>query len=61
VVGVYYRPPDQGEFVDEAFVLQLQDASHLQALVLLGDVNHPDIFWRSSIESWAIQETRGVH
>lgn len=26
VVGVYYRLPDQGEEVDEQFVLQLQEA-----------------------------------
>lgn len=44
VVGVYYRPPDQGEDVDEAFasLLRLQEASHLQALILLGHINHPD-------------------
>ena len=23
VIGVYYRPPDQGETVDEAFLLQM--------------------------------------
>ena len=27
VVGVYYRPPDQEELIDEAFFLQLQEAS----------------------------------
>ncbi|KAK4810454.1 LOW QUALITY PROTEIN: hypothetical protein QYF61_004234 [Mycteria americana] len=47
VVGVCYRPPDQGEEVDEEFFLQLQEASHSQALILLGDVNHPDICWKS--------------
>lgn len=31
VVGVYYRPPNQGEPVDVTFFLQLQ------ALILLGD------------------------
>lgn len=25
VVGVYYRPPDQGKPIDEAFLLQLQE------------------------------------
>jgi len=44
-VGVYYRPPDQEEEVDEAFYRQLQAASQLQALVLMGDFNHPDISW----------------
>jgi len=44
-VGVYYRPPDQEEEVDEAFYKQLQVASQSQALVLMGDFNHPDISW----------------
>ncbi|KAK4828983.1 hypothetical protein QYF61_001639 [Mycteria americana] len=51
VVGVYYRTPNQGEPIDEAFFLQLQEASHLQALVLLGDFNHFDICWKSSMAS----------
>jgi len=45
VVGVYYRPPDQDEEVDEAFYRQLKVASQSQALVLMGDINHPDISW----------------
>ncbi|GAB0196022.1 hypothetical protein GRJ2_002067500 [Grus japonensis] len=48
VVGVYYRPPDQGEEVDEEFFLQLQEASCSQALILIGDFNHLDICWKSS-------------
>ena len=44
VVGVYNRPPDQGEPVDEAFLLQLPEASSLQALVLMGDFNHPEVY-----------------
>jgi len=44
-VGVYYRPPDQDEEVDEAFYRQLKGASQSQALVLMGDFNHPDISW----------------
>ncbi|GAB0208991.1 hypothetical protein GRJ2_003364800 [Grus japonensis] len=47
VVGVYYRPPDQEEEVDEAFYRQLEVASRSQALVLMGDINHPDICWKS--------------
>jgi len=31
VVGVYYKPPNQGEPTDEPFFLQLQEASRLQA------------------------------
>jgi len=43
IVSVYCRPPDQEEEVDEAFYKQLQVASQSQALVLMGDFNHPDI------------------
>ncbi|KAK4811192.1 hypothetical protein QYF61_019823 [Mycteria americana] len=43
--------PDQGEDVDEAFLLQLQEASCSQALILLGDFNHPDICWKSGTAS----------
>ncbi|PKU35646.1 egf-like repeat and discoidin i-like domain-containing protein 3 [Limosa lapponica baueri] len=57
VVGVYYRPPDQGEPIDEAFLLQLQKASRSQSLVLLGDFSHPDICWKSSTAS-CIQSRR---
>ncbi|XP_014813222.1 PREDICTED: uncharacterized protein LOC106897227 [Calidris pugnax] len=48
VVGVYYRPPDQAEPVNDAFLLQLEEASRSQALILLGDFNHPDICWKSN-------------
>jgi len=51
VVGVYYRPPDQRELINTAFFLQLQEASHLQTLTLLGDFYHPDICWKSSMAS----------
>ncbi|GAB0201705.1 hypothetical protein GRJ2_002636100 [Grus japonensis] len=51
VVGVYYRLPDQGEPIDEAFLLQLQEASHSQALILLGDFNRSDICWKSTTAS----------
>jgi len=50
VVGVYYRPPDQGEPADEDFLLQRQ-ASHSQAFIFLGEFNHPDICWKSSTVS----------
>jgi len=43
VMGVYYRPPHQGEPTDEAFFLQLQEASRSQSVIPLGDFNHPDI------------------
>lgn len=37
MVGVHYRLLDEGEPTD-----QLQEASHSQALVLLGNFNYPD-------------------
>jgi len=51
VVGVYYRPPGQGEPTDEAFFLQLQEASCSQALIQLGDFNHSNICWESNTVS----------
>ncbi|GAB0208733.1 hypothetical protein GRJ2_003339000 [Grus japonensis] len=45
-VGVCYRPLDQGDRADEALYRQIGAASHSQALVLMGDFNHPDICWR---------------
>ena len=49
--GAYYRPSDQAEPVDDAFFLQIQEASQLQALILLGNFNHPDICQKSSTVS----------
>lgn len=49
MVGVYHRPPDQEEPADEAFLLQLQEASCPQALILLGDFNHPNVCRESHI------------
>jgi len=43
VVGVYYRPPDQEEKVNEAFYRQLKVASQSHIFVLIGDFSHPDI------------------
>ncbi|CAM4677035.1 unnamed protein product [Caretta caretta] len=43
-----YRPPDQGDEVDEAFFRQLTEVTRSQALVLMGDFNHPDICWESN-------------
>ncbi|GAB0177486.1 hypothetical protein GRJ2_000213900 [Grus japonensis] len=48
VVGVYCRQPDQDEEVNEAFYRQLEVASRSQALVLMGDFNHPDICWKDN-------------
>ncbi|GAB0206764.1 mitochondrial enolase superfamily member 1 [Grus japonensis] len=41
-------PPDQEEEVDEAFYRQLEVASESEALVLMGDINHPDICWKGN-------------
>ncbi|GAB0204924.1 hypothetical protein GRJ2_002958000 [Grus japonensis] len=48
IVGVCYRPPDQGDQADEALYRQIGAASHSQALVLMGDFNHPNICWRDN-------------
>ncbi|CAM4502766.1 unnamed protein product [Lepidochelys kempii] len=48
VVGVCYRPPDQGDEVDEAFFRQLTEATRSHALILMGDFNFPDICWESN-------------
>lgn len=51
VVRVYYRPSDQEEPVDEAFLLQLQEFSCSQVIILMGDFNHLDICWQGNMES----------
>ncbi|CAM5177685.1 unnamed protein product [Eretmochelys imbricata] len=48
VVGVCYRPPDQGDEVDEALFWQLAEVTRSHVLVLMGDFNHPDICWESN-------------
>lgn len=58
VVGVSYRPPDQGE-VEEAF-RQLKKASCSQVQVLMGSLNHPHICWSGNSRAQAIQVS-GVH
>ena len=51
MAGDYYRPPDEGEPIDKVFLIQLQEASCSQALVLLGDFNHLNNCWKSSTAS----------
>ena len=48
VVGVYYRPLDQEEEVDEAFYKQLEVAMRSSAIILMGGFSHPDICWISN-------------
>ena len=46
IVGVCCRPPVQENQAYEALYRQIGAASLSQALVLMGDFNHPDICWR---------------
>lgn len=48
-VSVCYRLPDQEEVVAEAFFWQLEEASCLQTLVLVGHFSHQRFFPASSI------------
>ncbi|GAB0178933.1 hypothetical protein GRJ2_000358600 [Grus japonensis] len=48
IAGVCYRPPDQGDRADKALYRQIGAGSCSQALVLMGDFNHPDICWRDN-------------
>ncbi|KAK4815649.1 hypothetical protein QYF61_005211 [Mycteria americana] len=41
----------QQEPIDETSLIQLQEALHSEAFILLGDFNHPDICWKSSTAS----------
>ena len=51
VVDVYYRLPNQGEPIHEAFLLQLREASRSQALILLREFNPPNNCWKTSTVS----------
>lgn len=51
VISAYYKPSNQVESVNEAFYLQLKEASQLQLYDLLGDFNHLDNCWKSSMGS----------
>ena len=44
-VGVYYRPPNQGEELDQEFLGQLTEVVKAQDVVVMGDLNFPDICW----------------
>ena len=44
-VGVYYRPPNQGEELDQEFLGQLTEAVRAKDVVIMGDLNFPDICW----------------
>ena len=51
VVGVYYRPLDQEEEVDEAFYKQLEVAMRSSAIILMGEFTHPNTYWKNNT-SW---------
>jgi len=44
VVGIFCRPPDQEQQVDEALNREIGAASHSQAVILMEDFNHPTIY-----------------
>lgn len=52
-VGVCYGPSNQGEEEDKLFCKCLADVSPLTALLLVGDLDLPDICWK------LIEERRG--
>ena len=43
IVGICYRTPDQMDEADKPLYRHTGAASHSQALVLMGDFNHPSI------------------
>lgn len=48
VVGVSFRLPDWEEVVDETFLIQLEEVWCSQALMLVRNYNHLDVFWRDN-------------
>ncbi|GAB0179939.1 hypothetical protein GRJ2_000459200 [Grus japonensis] len=48
IVEVWYRSLNQEDQADEGLYRQIGAASCSQALVLMGDFNHPDICWRDN-------------
>lgn len=56
-VGVYCRSPDQEKEADKAFYGQLKVFSGSQALVLLRDFNHTNIYGRDTM-TWHRQSRK---
>ena len=48
IVGMCCRPPDKDERADEALCRQIEAASRSQALVLMEDFSHRNIYWRDN-------------
>ena len=44
-MGVYYRPPNQGEELDQEFLGQLTEVVKAKDVVVMGDLNFLDICW----------------
>ena len=53
MVGAYYRPPNQGEELDQEFLGQLTEVVKAKDVVVMGDLNFPDICWEEqSVRSY---------
>lgn len=61
VVGFYYMPPDHAEPVNEAFLLQLQEALRSKPLILVVDFSHMGVVEKKHGKLQAIWETPGEH
>lgn len=55
---VDYRLPDQGEPAGEIIFLELQQKSHLQALIQMEDFNHLDVCWKNNMVGY--KQSRGL-
>lgn len=61
VLGVCYGPPGEEEEVDGTFFRQLEEASWSQALVFMGDFNHPDVLLEEPrSRAQTVQEISGL-
>ncbi|KAK4807115.1 hypothetical protein QYF61_018456 [Mycteria americana] len=48
MLGICYRPPNQGDEANETLLWLLKEVSGQQNLVLMGDFNYPDICWENN-------------
>jgi len=48
IVGFCNRPPDQKDQADKALYRQTGATSQSQALVFMGNFNHPDTCWQDN-------------
>ncbi|PKU28864.1 dtw domain-containing protein 2 [Limosa lapponica baueri] len=47
-LGVCYKPPEKDDQADETLYKQIREASCSQALVVMGNFNHPDSCWKDN-------------